>query len=264
MKLHYKTLWLVLASFFLLTSSVWATPSRQIWIPSVDTQAVGTFNLGLDTYTSSFRKEERTKKRTRAAWAALPTNSRGPDPDSTPNNTNIGLTAGYGFIPEGTLNLELGIDIRESSEDPLFFNAKIAKPEGEWYPAVAVGGYDFGTDQKKTDYNVVYGLLAKTLPGIGRFTAGYYKGNGGVLQDSQGRDQDNGVLLSWDRDMDEISDRLQALIDYQGGDNQYGAFCFGFSWDLTDTATLVAGYQLFNETTLMGRSGMTFQIDIGF
>jgi len=200
----------------------------------------------------------------RATWTALPTNTRGPDPDSTPNNTNVGLTAGFGFVPEGTLNLELGVDIRESSEDPLFFNAKIAKPEGEWCPAIAVGGYDFGTDQDFTDYNVIYGLLAKTCPGGGRFTVGYYKGNGGVLQDSQGREDEDGILLSWDRDMSEISDRLQALIDYQAGENQYGALSFGFSWDLTDTATLVAGYQIFNETTLMGRNGLTFQIDIGF
>lgn len=247
---HYKIALLTAASTLLLTGSVWATPSRQIWIPSVDTQPAGTFNLGVDAYTSLFRKEERTKK--------------GPEPGNTPNNTNIGLTAGFSFVPEGTLNLELGIDLRESNEDPVLFNAKVATLEGDLAPAIAVGGYDFGTDQDMTDYNVVYGLIAKTLPGVGRFSVGYYKGNGALLQDSQGREKEDGVLLSWDRDMPEISEKLRALVDYQDGDNQYGALSFGFSWELTDTANIVVGYQIFNESTLMGRNGLTFQAGINF
>ena len=247
MRKFSKTLLLALGSTLLLAGSAWATPTRQIWIPSVDTQPMGTFNLGVDTYTALFRKEERTKK--------------GPDPGNTPNNTNVGLTAGFSFVPEGTLNLELGIDMRDSNEDPVLFNAKLATPEGEWMPAIAVGGYDFGTDQEKTDYNVVYGLIAKTCPTLGRFSVGYYQGNGAVLKDAQNRDEDDGILLSWDK---KVSDKLKTIVDYQGGDNQYGALSFGCSWDITDTANLVAGYQVFNEPGLMGRNGLTFQVGVNF
>ncbi len=240
----------IYVAFLLLAvaTNSWATPSRQVWIPSTDTQPMGTFNLGMDTYTTMFRKADKGAH-------------------DTP--TNYGITAGFALAPiEQQLNVEVGIDLREPTDYPLLFNAKVALPEGAWFPhmpALAVGIYDFGTEKNKTNYNIAYGLLAKTIPGLGRVTGGYYDGNGGLLKDGQGRSEDDGgVLLSWDRVMREFSERLWAGVDYQSGYNKYGALSFGISWAFTDSASVVLGYQVYNDSDLMGKDTVTIQFDLDF
>ena len=51
---------------------------------------------------------------------------------------------------------------------------------------------------------------------IGRLSAGYFAGNKKVLVDENGNSDEKGVLLSWDRTMTEISDKLWLAVDYQG------------------------------------------------
>ena len=56
-------------------------------------------------------------------------------------------------------------------------------------PALAVGGYNFGTKSGATTQNIGYALIAKTLPktssfpSLGRFSVGYYRGSKRVLVD---------------------------------------------------------------------------------
>lgn len=230
----------------LMGSNVWATPSRQIWIPSPDTQPFATFNLGMDNYTTMFRKSDKGAH-------DLP--------------ANYGITAGFGLLPMEKLNLEAGIDLREPSDYPVLFNAKLGIPEAAWspnMPAIAIGGYEFGTKKDVSNYNIIYGLVAKTIPALGRFSAGFYSGNGTLLVDNMGREDNEGVLLSWDRVIKEFSDRLWAGIDYQGGENKYGALSFGISWAFYEHTSAVIGYQIYNDAALMGKNTVTLQIDIDF
>jgi hypothetical protein len=229
------------------TGVAMATPSTQIWIPSTDVQAFKTLHLGLDNYirTSSDR--------------------------SVSNHVyDLGITAG--ILPFEKVQAEIGLDylvngVSGYDNHPLYFNAKLGTPEGALFthsPALAVGGYNIGTNSDsdsafRTDMNLVYGLVAKTLPVVGRFSAGYYTGNDDVLGDDN-----DGVLLSWDRTMTEISDKLWVAADYQGGDNSMGAFSFGASWAFSKNVSVILGYDIYNEKSLAGQNTFTTQVDINF
>ena len=120
-------------------------------------------------------------------------------------------------------------------KSPVCFNLKLGTPEGALFkgaPAIAFGGQNFGTKSNLTNYNVVFGLIAKTIPVLGRVSAGYYTGNSKILVDENGAKAQSGVLLSLDRAMTEISDKLWFAVDYQGGKNYLGALNVGFSWAL--------------------------------
>ena len=231
-----------------------ATPSTQIWIPSTDIQAFKTLHIGIDNYTRTHDYADGSETRN--------------------NIYDFGLTTG--LLPFEKLQMEVGVDYLTTGDAyddyPLQFNAKLGTPEDSLFkysPALAVGGYGFGTNSDKdsnarTDYNIVYALAAKTLPVVGRLSAGYYVGNSAVLNDENGANDNHGVLLSWDRALPEISDKLWAAVDYQGGDNSYGALSFGVSYAFTKNISLIVGYDIFNRPTTGGKNAITTQIDINF
>jgi len=242
MKKFTKSLIMATALTIATTGIAMATPSTQIWIPSTDVQAFKTLHLGIDNYT-----------RTGAS-------------DVRPNVYDLGFTAG--ILPFEKVQAEVGIDYITNGSDsydrnPVYFNAKLATPEGSLFggsPALAVGGYNFGTKEDITDLNLVYGLVAKTLPVVGRLSAGYYKGNDTALLS----DDDSGVLLSWDRTMSEISDKLWLGVDYQDGDNAVGAFSFGASWAFAKNVSVILGYDIYNDNVAAGADTFTTQLDINF
>jgi hypothetical protein len=221
-----------------------ATPSTQIWIPSTDVQPFGTFHFGFDTYIRTSRK---------------------PDGARLPPAVVLGLTAGV--LPFEKIQAEAGFDLIYSGADaddyPLYFNGKIALPEDalfEWSPAVAGGIYNAGTKSDVTDQNIVYGLAARTFPVLGRLSAGYYTLN----EDAVAGADDSGVLLSWDRTLSEISEKLWAAVDYMGGDNAFGALSFGLSWAFAPNTSVIFGYDIYNEKEFAGENTFTIQIDINF
>ena len=79
-----------------------------------------------------------------------------------------------------------------------------------------------------------------------------------------GNKENDGVLLSWDRTMSEISDKLWLAADYQGGDNALGAFSFGASWAFSKNVSVIFGYDIYNEKKLAGENTFTTQVDINF
>ncbi|MBI5025875.1 MAG: hypothetical protein HZC12_03925, partial [Nitrospirae bacterium] len=113
-----------------------------------------------------------------------------------------------------------------------------------------------------TDYNIVYGLVAKTFGKLVRLSAGYYTGNDNLLLDINGNKDNDGILLSWDRTISEISDKLWAAIDYQGGKNSYGALSFGVAWKLAPNVSVIFGYDIYNESRY--KPTATIQLDIDF
>jgi hypothetical protein len=221
-----------------------ATPSTQIWIPSTDVQSFKEFHFGFDTYIKTQSQDGTTE----------------------PTVTNAGLT--IGVLPFEKIQMEVGIDYRDIGGEhtyPIYFNAKLGVPESALFkgsPALAVGVYDFGTKSDVMDYNIVYGLVAKTISNLGRFSAGYYSGNKDLLLDIDGNKDNHGVLLSWDRTMSEISDNLWAAIDYQGGKNIYGALSFGVAWKFAPNVGVIFGYDIYNENSY--KPTATIQLDIDF
>jgi hypothetical protein len=142
-----------------------ATPSTQVWIPSTDNQGFKTFHLGIDNYI-------RTEKINGVRGAGM---------------YDIGLTTG--LLPFNKLQGEAGVDYLSMGdniydEHPIYFNLKLGTPEDSLFkfcPAIAFGVYNVGLKKDLTNYNIIYGLLAKTLPVVGRISAGYYSGNDKIL-----------------------------------------------------------------------------------
>lgn len=219
-----------------LEGTVGATPSTQIWIPSTDIQKKETFHLGIDNY---FTPDGSGKA------GSLP--------------TDVGITYGlHDYV-------EAGIDYMGASNDPLFFNIKVGLPEKDTLPALAVGGFGFGTKSDVTDYNILYGIVAKTFAPAGRFSIGCYIGNDKLLVDASGDKENSGLLLSWDRSIPEISDKLWAAVDYQGGNNGVGALSLGASWLFAENVSVIFGYVMPNDKDAFGKENMfTTQLDVNF
>lgn len=235
---------IVITVLALVSGIASATPSTQIWIPSTDIQPYKKVHFGLDTYIKTASQDGGTE----------------------PTVTNLGLTVGV--LPFEKIQMEIGIDYRDTGgthDYPVLFNAKAGVPEnalGKYFPAIVVGGYDFGTEKDVTDYNIVYALAAKTLGKLGRFSAGYYRGKDKLLVDLSGNKDNHGVLLSWDRTIPEISDKLWLALDYQGGKSGYGALSAAFAWKFAPNVGVIFGYDIYNESDY--KPTATIQLDIDF
>jgi len=216
-----------------------AIPSEQIAIPSTDAKGFKEVTLNIIS-TQRFSSK----------------------PDAGASSYDAGVLVGV--LPFESLKLEVGFDYLTSNlqtdntadQNPFYFNAKLATPEDLGFkgmPAIAVGAYNLGTyDNTKfgsTRQNLVYGLVARTLPVIGRLSAGGYVGAKRALANGSNTvntDQNSGVLISWDRGITEISDKLWLGIDYMSGNNANGELGIGGSWAFSKQVTLLVGVQTFN------------------
>jgi hypothetical protein len=237
-----------------LTASIAAaTPSTQVWIPSTDIQPYKTVHLNFDTYLRANTNDDGS----RTAPAVV-----------------IGPTVG--ILPYEKIQAEIGFDVISAGGDadkyPLYGHFKLGMPEDNtWIPAVAVGMYNIGTKsgdvrngEIATNQDIAYALVAKTFPVIGRLSAGYYSGNKKVLIDENGSSDEQGVLLSWDRTMTEISDKLWMAVDYQGSNSFMGALSFGASWAFAKNVSVLLGYDIYNKKATGGENTVTLQLDINF
>ena len=252
--------------------SAQATPTSQVWIPSTDVQGFLTGRFEIDNY---FR-----------ASGAKDTSAPG---QRDPNSMDLGLTAGV--LPCKYVQMELGLDFLVTASDPndqhpWSVNVKLATPEDSLFnfsPAIAIGIYnarpvrDIATrdaPQVTSGQNIVYGLVAKTLPvlgpvpPLGRFSAGYYRGSTRALVDNPDQAKahvaNDGVLLSWDRTMSELSEKLWFGVDYQGGENVAGAVNFGICWHFTRKVSLLFGYDVYTKKDQAGSNTFTTQLNLIF
>ena len=232
----------------LTCGSALATPSTQIWIPSTDAKDFKSIHIDIDNY-ARFSSQ----------------------PDAGTNMYNVGVSAGV--LPLENLKLEVGVDflkqdIKAADDHPFYFNAKLATPEGAFgikeLPAFAVGGFNLGT-VSATQQNIAYALVAKTLPVVGRLSVGGYNGSEKTL----GKNTNNGVLASLDRNMPEISDKLWLAVDYMSGKNMNGEISVGGSWTFSKQISLIVGAVFFNpfQSTVGGvlpggKPTLTTQLDI--
>lgn len=234
----------------LLGVSAWATPSTTYWTPdTTDIQGYKVLHLGIDDYFTLFRKTE---------------NGGGGFP------TDVGLT--LGVLPFEKLQAEMGVDLLEHSDDPLYFNAKIGAPEGAVFtgsPALNVGVFNVGTRKGVTDQNVFDLIIGKTIPALGRLFAGAYLGNGDVLVDGNG-DQDNkGLMIGLDHGFlptkaangDEYN-RVVFAADWASGKNAIGGGGAGLYYYFTKNISLLTGPVFFNDKAVNGEWKWTTQLDI--
>lgn len=231
-----------------------ATPSGQIWIPSTDAKGFKEVNISIDNYV-------------RFSNAS----------DAGANYFDAGVTVGV--LPFEKFKLEIGVDFLTDglqgndsigSKHPMYFNFKGAIVEDAFFkgmPSIAAGMFGIGTFDRgqsgNTMSNVTYGLVAKTLPVVGRLSAGGYHGAAKNL----GNKHNDGLLVSWDRTMSEISDKLWMAVDYMGGNNAFGALSVGASWAFTPNVSVLAGanfYNPFQSTLYGGKPTFTTQLDINF
>jgi hypothetical protein len=249
-----------------------ATPTGQIWIPSTDVQTYLTGRFEIDNYFRASGTKNATGLGSR-----------------DPNIMDFGITAGV--LPFKKLQMEIGFDYLVIASDPndqhpWSGNFKLATPEDSLFtfsPAIAVGLYnarpvkDIATRDApsvNSGQNILYALVAKTvpafgsLPSLGRVSAGYYRGAKRALVDNPdpalAKPANDGVLLSWDRTMKEITDKLWLGVDYQGGDNVSGAFNVGASWNFTDSIQLLLGYDMYIKKNLAGSNTFTTQVNFTF
>lgn len=243
-----------------------ATPSTHIWSPSTDIQPYKKTHLTSDFYFPTTKK------------------------DSSDNQIHVNQVYGltFGLLsdkPEenllGKIFSGLGEVMAEASFDykkgygsvldtyPWYFHFKLGVAEDAYLngmPAVAFGAYDMGAKHDKTDYNVRYFKAGKTILvknlSFGRFSAGYFKGNGRLLRNKDGLRDNDGILLAWERTISEITDKLWLCVDYQGSQSSYGALNFGFAWKFTDNVSAIVGYDIYNNRN--NTDTVTLQVDIDF
>ena len=116
---------------------------------------------------------------------------------------------------------------------------------------------------------------------IGRLSAGGYYGSERALAFGTNQKNNNtGVMASWDRSMPEISDKLWLAVDYMGGNNANGEVSVGGSWTFSKNVSLIVGVVFFNpfyQTSSFdpsngnggninpgGKPALTTQLDIAF
>ncbi len=252
------------AVFFLCLyfRNVFATPTTLIWAPSTDIQPYGKIHLNVDNYTP-VKSRDHNNNQLYVQQVYGPTFSLLSD--------NL---LGKFWSLLGKIMAETGFDYKKGfgptlDKWPVYFHFKFAVPEDAYFkymPAFAVGSYDMGYKHNYTNNNVWYLRGAKTISigkfNLGRFSAGYFNGNGRLLRDKDGLRDNAGPMLAWERAMTEISDRLWLCVDYQGTQSSYGALNYGFAWKFTNNVSTILAYDVYNNPN--SKSTVTFQLDLDF
>jgi hypothetical protein len=239
---------LVLLGACMPGARAFATASTHIWAPSTDIQAFKVWHVTSDLYLPVERD---------AAGGTLPA------------VTNLGLTVG--ILPFDRLNVEVGFDHKSGFGPldgyPMYGNAKIGIPEnafGGISPALAAGVFDVGTKRNRTDYDIFYVEIAKSVSlgdvSFGRLSLGYFNGNEKLLVDGSGGKDNSGVLAAWERTVSELSDKLWVCLEYMGTESAYGTLNVGASWKVAGNVSLLGGYDIFSNRNIVDT--VTLQVDI--
>lgn len=246
----FRILALTVLGLILFTSISYATPSTTYWTPATtDIQPFGVLHIGVDNYFTVFRKAEK-------GGSSFP--------------TDLGLT--IGVLPFEKIQMELGVDLLEASDYPLYFNAKLGTPENSLFngsPALNVGIFNVGTKSDVTNQNIVHFMAGKTIPVFGRLFAGYYIGNKKVLVDKNGEKENTGFMVGFDHGFIPVKDKegneynkLILAADYASGKNALGGGGVGLYYFFTKDISLLTGLVWFNEEAINGKWKWTIQLDI--
>ena len=185
--------------------------------------------------------------------------------------TDVGLTVG--ILPFEKIQAEIGVDLMEPSDHPLFFNAKVGAPEGVLFkgaPTIQLGVFNVGTKKDVTNQNIVDVIVGKTIANVGRVSVGYYSGNKKVLVDKDGKKANTGFMVAFDRGFVPAKEgkteynKFVLAADYASGKNALGAGGIGLYYYLTPSASILMGPVWFNEEAINGKWKWTTQLDVNF
>jgi hypothetical protein len=220
----------------LMYGSAIASPSAQINIPSTYAKGLREVAITINNYTHFSNKD-----------------------DAGNNSYSVGFETG--LLPYEAVKLEVGLDYATTGKNspadahPFYLNAKLATAEDigiKGMPAFAVGIFNMGTYDNpeigvSTRQNIAYGMVAKTLPVVGRISVGGYAAAERALR-TRGNPQNNnsGLMASLDRTIGEISDKLWMGADYMSGNNANGEVSVGASWSFSKQVNLLAGVVWYN------------------
>jgi hypothetical protein len=254
------------AMWFFVCTFAYATPSTLIWTPSTDIQPYKKIHLGADVYVPTEGKNT-NDQHNYALQVYGPTFSLLSD---KPEDNLFGKV----WSPLGKVMAETGFDYKKGlgsalDKYPWYFHFKFGVPEDAYFknmPAFAIGAYDMGIKHNKTNNDVWYARTARTLSldklNLGRFSVGYFWGNGRLLRDKDSLRDNQGVMVAWERTMSEITDKLWLCVDSQATQSSYGALNFGFSYKFTPAVSAILGYDMYNNRNLTDT--ITFQLDVDF
>lgn len=250
----------------MLSLTVFATPSTHIWAPSTDIQPYKKIHLTSDVYIPVSDQDRNGNKLYVQQVYGLTF--------SLLSNQSQDNLLGKLWQPLDKIMTEAGFDYKKGfgsilDKWPVYFNFKLGVPEDAYFknmPAFAIGIYEMGYKHNYTDNNILYVKGAKTISmgsvNLGRFSVGYFRGNGRTLRDKNSERDNAGSMFAWERILSEISDRLWVCVDYQGTQSSYGAINYGVAWKFADNISTIAGYDVYNNPNL--KSTMTLQLDVDF
>ena len=246
----------VFATLVLFTGVAHATPSTTFWTPmTMDIQPYGVVHLGVDSYFHIASKSS-------------------PSPNG---QFPVDLTVPeVGVLPFEKVQMELGADYFANADYPWYFNAKIGSPEDVWFkgqPALQLGIFNVGTKgsgPSRTDYDVGYLVIGKTIEPLGRFSIGPYIGNHSALVSSSGKSENVGFMVAFDHGFLPVLDkdgkvdynRIVFAADYASGKNYIGGGGFGVYYYFTRDISLLTGPVWFNDSGINGKWKWTVQVDI--
>jgi hypothetical protein len=233
------------------SGSAMATPTGTFWTPmSIDIQSYKVTHLGIDNYFTV------NKKASSGEQGAFP--------------TDLGLT--LGVLPFEKIQMEVGIDANYPTDYPYSFNAKVGAPEEalfKYSPALQVGIYGAGTKDKVTNANIVYGVIGKSIPEVGRLSVGPYFGNKDILKNASGDKENTGFMVAFDRAFLPAKDaagneysKVVVAADYASGKNSVGGYGIGVNYYFTKDISLLTGPVFFNEKAINGTWKLSTQLDI--
>jgi hypothetical protein len=233
------------------SGSVMATPSGTFWTPmTLDIQSYKVVHLGVDNYFTV------DKKASSGEQGSFP--------------TDLGLTVG--ILPFEKIQTEVGIDANYPTDYPYSFNAKVGAPEEalfKYSPALQAGIYGVGTKDKVTNANIVYGVIGKSIPEVGRLSVGPYFGNKDILKKATGEKENTGFMVAFDRAFLPVKDaagneysKVVVAADYASGKNSIGGYGFGVNYYFTKDISILTGPVFFNEKAINGTWKLSTQLDI--
>lgn len=159
----------------------------------------------------------------------------------------IDTCASFGLWPGLELGGLYGIGAAEAGFDAWFdptagayqqFHGKVQLlGEGDWTPAIALGGLGLGSPQNKSD-NFYYGVLTKDL-GLGDFSLGTFT-VGGYSINTVGATPEVGPMGGWSRT---LFGPVSLALDYiHGSSNSYAGVSGYLGFQVADNTYVEVGY----------------------
>ena len=126
-------------------------------------------------------------------------------------------------------------------------------------PTLQLGIFNVGTKNNVTNQNVVFVVIGKTIPGIGRISAGPYIGNKKVLIDKNGDKENTGVMIAFDRGFMQVKDKDKVFLTNSEQHDFFQVFSDG--QELSHGLNVVLGSRSSGKTFLLNKLQSIFDED---